>query len=66
MFAHHYSYSQETNDVECYNVIAAEARTLKHDDRVLSEIFKPELSVPTNDNAEATRSHCALHVLGRH
>ncbi|XP_052792731.1 E3 ubiquitin-protein ligase MYCBP2-like isoform X2 [Mya arenaria] len=59
-----WSYSQETNEVECYNVISAEARPLKHDDKVVSEIFKPELTVPTCWTTEATRSHCALHVLG--
>ncbi|XP_052283534.1 E3 ubiquitin-protein ligase MYCBP2-like isoform X2 [Dreissena polymorpha] len=59
-----WSFSQESNEVECYNVISAEARPLKHEDCDINEIFKPEFSVPTRGNAEATRSHCALHVLG--
>ncbi|WAQ99892.1 MYCB2-like protein [Mya arenaria] len=36
----------------------------KTDGNCKSEIFKPELTVPTCWTTEATRSHCALHVLG--
>jgi hypothetical protein len=59
------SFSQENNEIQCYNVIAAEARSLKTEDTTVCELFKPELSVPIKGGAEATRSHCALHVLGR-
>ena len=45
-------------------MIAAEARSLKTEEKVLSDIFKSELAVPTCNGADATRSHCALHVLG--
>ncbi|XP_053398701.1 E3 ubiquitin-protein ligase MYCBP2-like isoform X4 [Mercenaria mercenaria] len=59
-----WSFSPEDNEIQCYNVIAAEARCLKADDNTVCELFKPELSVPIKGGAEATRSHCALHVLG--
>ena len=45
-------------------MIAAEARSLKLEDKNVCEIFKPELTVPVSEGAEASRSHCALHVLG--
>lgn len=51
--------------MECYNVISAEARVLKQEEKNVCEIFKPELTVPVSEGAEASRSHCALHVLGK-
>ncbi|KAL4230611.1 E3 ubiquitin-protein ligase mycbp2 [Mactra antiquata] len=59
-----WSFCSETNNIDCYNVIAAEARSVKPDDKSLCVLFNPELSVPIIGGAEATRSHCALHVLG--
>ena len=58
------SFAPDLNEVECFNVIAAEARSLKLEDKNVCEIFKPELTVPVSEGAEASRSHCALHVLG--
>ena len=60
----YFSFNPENYELKCYNVIAAEARSLKSEEKVLSDIFKSELAVPTCTGADATRSHCALHVLG--
>ena len=62
----YFSFNPENYELKCYNVIAAEARSLKSEEKVLSDIFKSELAVPTCTGADATRSHCALHVLGMH
>ena len=65
---HHHSSSSfdpENQELKCYNVIAAEARSLNPEEKVMSDIFKSELAVPTCTGSDATRSHCALHVLGK-
>ena len=60
-----FSFDPENQELKCYNVIAAEARSLNAEEKVMSDIFKSELAVPTCTGSDATRSHCALHVLGK-
>ena len=31
----------------------------------MGDLFKPELAVPTRMGCTASRSHCALHMLGK-
>ena len=42
----------------------SEARPLTSQSQSQCDIFKPELAVPVRMGHKATRSHCALHVLG--
>ncbi|ESO93790.1 hypothetical protein LOTGIDRAFT_153260, partial [Lottia gigantea] len=59
-----WSYYPPTHDVQSFNVISTDARDLRLVNSGYCHIFKPELSVPTRMGCKATRSHCALHMLG--
>ena len=58
------SYSPENKEVKCFNSLVSEARPLTSQSQSQCDIFKPELAVPVRMGHKATRSHCALHVLG--
>lgn len=63
-FCFHYSYSPENREVSCFNSLVTEARPLTSQGHQQCGLFKPELAVPVKMGHKATRSHCALHVLG--
>ena len=58
------SYSPENKEVKCFNSLVSDARPLTSQPQSQCDIFKPELAVPVRMGHKATRSHCALHVLG--
>ncbi|KAL5012682.1 hypothetical protein ScPMuIL_011233 [Solemya velum] len=58
-----WSYCPVTHLVKCFNVVASETRNLLPVDKNLCSIFKAELAVPVKMSCNATRSHCALHIL---
>ncbi|VDH90727.1 E3 ubiquitin-protein ligase MYCBP2, partial [Mytilus galloprovincialis] len=59
-----WSYSPENREVSCFNSLVTEARPLTSQGHQQCGLFKPELAVPVKMGHKATRSHCALHVLG--
>ncbi|CAG5134648.1 unnamed protein product, partial [Candidula unifasciata] len=59
-----WGYNPKTQEIRCYNVMISEAHDLKKIDPGYCDIFSPELAVPTRIGCQATRSHCALHMLG--
>ena len=61
----HYSYLPSKHEVSCYNCLASESRSIKSTDKSMGDLFKPELAVPTRMGCTASRSHCALHMLGK-
>nr|AOV18880.1 myc binding protein 2 [Lymnaea stagnalis] len=59
-----WGYNPRTQEIRCYNVMISEAQDLRKIDPGYCDIFSPELAVPTRIGCQATRSHCALHMLG--
>ncbi|KAH9488940.1 E3 ubiquitin-protein ligase mycbp2 [Bulinus truncatus] len=59
-----WGYNPKTQEIRCYNVLISEAQDLKKIDPGYCDIFSPELAMPTRTGCQATRSHCALHMLG--
>ncbi|KAK6172343.1 hypothetical protein SNE40_016020 [Patella caerulea] len=59
-----WGYSSATQELQCYNVLSTDARDLRLIDQGYCHIFSPELAVPTRMGCKASRSHCALHILG--
>lgn len=62
----YFSYCPVTHEVKSFNVVASETRNLFSVDKNLCSILKAELAVPVGLSSNATRSHCALHILGNH
>ncbi|XP_035827428.1 E3 ubiquitin-protein ligase MYCBP2 isoform X3 [Aplysia californica] len=59
-----WGYNPRSQEIRCYNVLVSEAQSLTKIDPGYCDIFSPELAVPTRIGCQATRSHCALHMLG--
>ncbi|XP_055893471.1 E3 ubiquitin-protein ligase MYCBP2-like isoform X4 [Biomphalaria glabrata] len=59
-----WGYNPKTQEIRCYNVMICEAQDLRKIDPGYCDIFSPELAMPTRTGCQATRSHCALHMLG--
>ncbi|XP_059170813.1 E3 ubiquitin-protein ligase MYCBP2-like isoform X4 [Physella acuta] len=59
-----WGYNPRTQEIRCYNVMIGESQDLRKVDPGYCDIFCPELAVPTRIGCQATRSHCALHILG--
>lgn len=55
-----------TRELWCYNAVVADARLPSATDmQSRCSILSPELALPTGSRALTTRSHAALHILGR-
>lgn len=55
-----------TRELWCYNAVVADARLPSAADmQSRCSILSPELALPTGSRALTTRSHAALHILGR-
>ncbi|KAL3880398.1 hypothetical protein ACJMK2_032642, partial [Sinanodonta woodiana] len=59
-----WSYNPQSQEIKCFNVVAMDARSIPQTEGSLCDIFKPEVAMPTRLGATASRSHCALHILG--
>ena len=60
-----FSYSPQNQQILSYNVIQSEARSLQSFESGLCNILSPDLAIPVRPGTLATRSHAALHMLGK-
>lgn len=58
-------YCPQTQEIRSYNVLVPEARHLPSTQPGYPNILSPEMAVPTRMGCSTTRSHCALHMLGK-
>lgn len=59
-------FQASTRELWCYNAVIADSRLPSAPDMQLRcSILSPELALPTGQKAVTTRSHAALHILGK-
>lgn len=63
---HAYRFLPISREMLCYNAVIADARMPSATDlQARCSILSPELALPSGSHATTTRSHGALHILGK-